>query len=221
MANGRWLPLVLLTATGCSGILSPPTVTSRLAVIPPQAVGAPPEEARRFAIHPQGSILEVLVNDLATGAHTLTFDSFRGSLVLEERGATGKLTLDVDLRTCRTDSEMVASIIMSELLEVDKHPRAKLVLSLHAEDDSNARVAKGTVLLHGVLRGLRFNGMLRPRGEGYVLSGTFEMSRTAHGIRRTPDLDWMIADDFFVRIDLLAKPEKVTVEILDERALDK
>jgi hypothetical protein len=39
------------------------------------------------------------------------------------------------------------------------------------------------------------------------------MSRVAHDIRRTPDLDWMISDEFLVKIDLLATPQRVTAEM--------
>jgi hypothetical protein len=69
------------------------------------------------------------------------------------------------------------------------------------------------MLLHGVQRGISFVGTLRREGEGYRFSTEFNMSRSAFAIRRTPDLDWMIFDDFRVRFELLATPETVTVEV--------
>jgi polyisoprenoid-binding protein YceI len=209
------LPFLLIpAAAGCSlPAFEVPTVGSRLALVPTQGVDAPPEEAQRFAIRPDGSILEVFVNDLATGPHTLTFTRFRGSLVPEEPGGTGTLTLDVDLRSVRTDSETVASIIKEELLEVDRHPHARIAATLRPGRAPDERRVEGNVLLHGVRRGLRFSGTLRHRRARWYLSGEFVMSRVAHEIRRTPDLDWMIADEFLVKLDLLATPERVTVEI--------
>jgi len=215
MALHRRLPLLLVPAAlGCSlPAFEVPAVRSRLALVPTKAVDTPPDEARRFAVRPDGSILEVYVKDLATGPHTLVFTRFRGSLVPEEPGGTGTLTLDVDLRSVRTDTETVASIVKEELLEVDKHPHARIQATLHPAGDAGERRVEGNVLLHGVRRGLRFTGKLRHRGERWYLAGEFEMSRVAHGIRRTPDLDWMISDEFLVKIDLLATPEKVTVEM--------
>jgi polyisoprenoid-binding protein YceI len=215
MARHRPLSFLLLAAAMGCGLpaFEVPTVRSRLAPVPVQSVDAPPEEARRFAIRPDGSLLEVFVKDLATGPHTLTFTRYRGSLVPEAPGGTGTLTLDVDLRSVRTDTDTVTSIVKWELLEVEKHPHARITATLHPAGDAGERRVEGTVLLHGVRRGLRFSGRLRHRGERWYLSGEFEMSRLAHDIHRTPDLDWMISDDFLVKLDLLATPERVTVEM--------
>jgi polyisoprenoid-binding protein YceI len=108
---------------------------------------------------------------------------------------------------------MVTSIIRSELLEASVHPRAIITASLRAGSDATSRVVEGSLLLHGVRRGLRFTGTLRRRGDGYRLSGSFDMSRSAFGMRRVRDLDWMIDDVFHVELDLLARPEKVTIEV--------
>jgi polyisoprenoid-binding protein YceI len=214
MVTSRWLPLTLLASSSCSlAAFQPPAVTSRLALLPAQAVGAPAEEARRFAIRPEGSLLEVDVNDLATGPHTLVFPRFRGSLVPEGPGGVGSLTLTVDMRGVRTDTESVTEIVRDELLQAYRYPHARITASLYPGGGPDERRVEGNVLLHGVRRGLRFTGTLRHRRERWTLSGEFEMSRTAHEIRRSPDLDWMIRDEFLVRLDLLATPERVTVEI--------
>jgi polyisoprenoid-binding protein YceI len=215
MPRHRLLSYLLLPAAMGCGLpaFEVPTVRSRLALVAPQAVEAPPEEARRFAIRPEGSLLEVFVKDLVTGPHTLTFTRYRGSLVPEETGGTGTLTLDVDLESVHTDSESVTSIIKWELLQVERYPHARITATLRPAGDGGERTVEGTVLLHGVRRGLRFTGRLRHRGERWYLSGEFEMSRIAHGIHRAPNLDWMISDDFLVKIDLLATPETVSVEM--------
>jgi polyisoprenoid-binding protein YceI len=214
MALRRWLLLVCLALPACGlPVLQPPTVASRLALVPTQAVDAPPEEARRFAVRPEGSILEVFVNDLATGPHTLVFTRFRGSLVPEGPGGVGSLTLTVDLRSVRTDTEMVAAIVRDELLQVYEYPHARITASLRPGSGPNERRIEGNVLLHGVTRGLKLTGTLRRHGERWTLVGEFEMSRKAHGIRRNPDLDWMITDEFLVKLDLLATPEQVMVEM--------
>src|SRR5262249_3624076 len=148
------------------------------------------------------------------GPHTLRFSRFHGTLVPEEPGGTGKLTLDVDVRALRTHRELSTSIIKDELLEVDRFPRARLELSLRPGRDLAERVAEGGFELHGVVRGVRFVGTLRRKGERWRFIGEFEASRRAHDIRRTPDLDWMILDEFAVRIDLLASPQHVTVEMV-------
>jgi polyisoprenoid-binding protein YceI len=215
MAPHRRLPFLLFAAVaGCSlPAFEIPTVGSRLALVPTQAVDTPREEAQRFAIRPDGSLLEILGNDLPTGPHTLTFTRFRGSLVPEEPGGTGTLTLDVDLRSLRTDTESVASIVKDELFEVDRYPHATIRATLRPGSAATERKVEGNVLLHGVRRGLRFSATLRHRRDRWYLSGDFVMSRVAHDMRRTPELDWLTADEFLVKLDLLATPERVTVEM--------
>ena len=212
MAPWRWLPLLLSTASACLPVL-PAAAPSRIAALAPHAVDAPAEEARHFAIHPEGSNVEIDAVDIVMGPHTLRFTRFRGTLVPEEAGGTGKLTLDVDVRAVRTHRELSTSIIKDELLEVDRFSHARITLSLRPGRDPDERVAEGGFELHGVVRGVRFVGTLRRRGERWRFIGAFEASRRAHDIRRTPDLDWMILDEFLVRIDLLASPEQVTVEM--------
>jgi polyisoprenoid-binding protein YceI len=212
MAPRRWLSLLLLPAS--SACLPVQPVPSRIAALAPRSVDAPTEEARQFAIHPEGSIVEMDAVDVVMGPHTLTFTRFRGTLVPEEAGGTGKLTLDVDVRAVGTHRETSTRIIKDELLEVDQFPHALITLSLRPGRYPDERVAEGSFQLHGVVRGVRFVGTLRRRGERWRFIGAFEASRRAHDIRRTPDLDWMILDEFLVRIDLLASPEQVTVEMV-------
>jgi polyisoprenoid-binding protein YceI len=109
MASARWLLLVSLTTTGC--VLGVPTAALPRAgvevrpglVLPPQEVRAAPAEAAHFAIRPDGSSIEVDARDLVVGAIHMTFDRYRGSLAMEESGGAGRLRLDVDMRSVRTD----------------------------------------------------------------------------------------------------------------------
>jgi polyisoprenoid-binding protein YceI len=218
MAPGRLPLLLLLVASSACVPAVPAAAPSRIAVLAPHAVGAPAEEARHFAIHPEGSIVEIDAVDMVIGPHTLKFTRFRGTLVPEEAGGTGKLTLDVDLRALGTHRELSTSIIKEELLEVDRFPHARIKLDLRPGRDPDERLAEGSFELHGVARGVRFKGTLRRRGERWRFTGGFEASRRAHDIRRSPDMDWMILDEFAVRIDLLASPQQVTVEMAGSAA---
>jgi polyisoprenoid-binding protein YceI len=218
VASRRWLPFLFLPAASACVPVPPAAAPSRIAAIAPHAVDAPAEEARRFAIHPEGSIVEIDAVDIVVGPHTLRFNRFRGTLVPEEAGGTGKLTLDVDVRALGTHRELSTQIIKDELLEVDRFPHARLKLTLRPGRDPDERVAEGGFELHGVVRGVRFVGTLRKKGERWRFIGGFDASRRAHDIRRTPDMDWMILDEFQVRIDLLASPQQVTAEMAGSAA---
>ena len=61
------------------------------------------------------------MNDLATGPHTLVFPRFRGSLVPEGPGGVGSLSLTMDMRDVRTDTEAVAGIVRDELLQAFRY----------------------------------------------------------------------------------------------------
>jgi polyisoprenoid-binding protein YceI len=198
MAPRRWLPLLLFPASSACLPVQPSAAPPRIDALAPRSVDAPAEEARHLAIHPEGSIVEIDAVDMVMGPHTLRFTRFRGTLVPEEAGGTGKLTLDVDVRALRTHRELSTSIIKDELLEVDQFPHALVTLSLRPGRHPDERVAEGSLRLHGVVRGVRFVGTLRRRGERWRFIGEFEASRRAHDIRRTPDLDWMILDEFLV-----------------------
>lgn len=216
MILGRWAVLLSVATLGC---VQRATLTTPIVLAPTETVNAASirasSSARRYVIRPQGSSVEVFAVDIVTGNHTLVFHVFRGSLVVEDPAATGRLTLDVDLRTLTSSSDLVAGIIKDELLEVHDHPRARLVAAFQPGREPDELTVQGNMLLHGVERGIRFIGTLRREGEGYRFSTVFDMSRSGFGIRRDPDLDWMINDDFRVQFDLLAKPEKATVEVLD------
>jgi polyisoprenoid-binding protein YceI len=217
MLLGRLVVLLTVATLGCvqRATLTAPVVVAPAETVNPETMSAASSSATRYVIRPQGSSVEVFAVDIVTGNHTLVFHDFRGSLVVEDPGATGRLTLDVDLRTVTSTSELVTEIIRDELLEVYNHPRARLVAALQPGREPDERVVQGNMLLHGVERGIRFVGTLRREGEGYRFTTAFDMSRSGFGIRRDPDLDWMINDDFRVQFDLLAKPEKTTVEVLD------
>lgn len=222
MIVGRWAVVLSVATLGCvqraaltPAVVLPPPSEALNEASAEMVAAAPSRNATRYVIRPQGSSVLVFAVDIVTGNHTLTFHDFRGSLVIEDHPATGRLTLDVDLRTVTSTTEQVTRIIRDELLEVDIHPRARLVADLRPGREPGERMVQGNMLLHGVELGISFAGTLRREGEGYRFSTVFDMSRHAFGIRRSPNMDWMINDDFRVGFDLLAKPEKVTVEILD------
>jgi polyisoprenoid-binding protein YceI len=218
MTSMRYAVFLSVATLGCvqratltAPIVLAPSPTETVA----ETANAVSNSTKRYVIRPHGSSVEVYAFDIATGGHTLVFRDFRGSLAVGDSAATGKLTLNVDLRTLTTRSEMAEGIIKDELLEVYAHPRARLTAALGPGEETDERVVRGNMLLHGVERGISFVGTVRREGEGYRFSTVFHMSRSAFAIKRTPEMDWMIFDDFRVEFDLLATPEVVTVEIMD------
>jgi polyisoprenoid-binding protein YceI len=222
MILGRWAVILSVATLGCVQraaltapvVLPSPTETLNEASTE-TVVAAPSSNATQYVIRKGGSSVLVFAVDIVTGNHTLTFHDFRGSLTLDEGAATGRLMLAVDMMTVTSTNQQVTRIIRDELLESDLFPFARLVAVLRPGNDPDERKVEGNMLLHGVELGISFVGTLRREGEGYRFTTDFDMSRHAFGIRRSPRMDWMINDDFRVEFNLLAKPEKVTVEVLD------
>jgi polyisoprenoid-binding protein YceI len=205
-------------AAGCGAVFPQRAVLSEPVDIAPARAIEPGKTAgmSRFVVRPPGSSVQVYAVDGATGDYTLTFHAFGGSIVVDPSGKEGRLKLDVELAQVTTRTESTTDIIKYELLEVSPHPQSKLIATIKPTDDPDERVIEGNMQLHGVVRGIRIKGTLKREGDGWRFKSAFNLSRHAFGMYRNPDLDWMIHDDFRVMLDLLAKPERVTIETVEE-----
>jgi polyisoprenoid-binding protein YceI len=203
--HARSLPRIALVflLTACSGL--PQAVTSPM--VPTVDVAPPPPVIRdkhRWNIHDTESRI-----DVETGELMATFRSkvprFRGFI----GGKPERLTVEIDMRSLESESRVSTAIIQENYLEIDTHPMA------HLDVVVEGNTASGTLELHGVRRHIRFPITVARSANKVRMRTAFTLKRHDFGIVNVGGWDWIARENIAVDLDLVAAPERVTVEELD------
>ena len=199
----RSLPRIALAMvlTACSSI--PSAVTSPATSVDIHVPPLPPvtEGKHRWNLHDAESRI-----DIETGELLQTYRSnvprFRGSI----GGKPERLTIDFDLRSLVSETQVSTAIIQELYLETGQYPIAHLDVVLEGT------TAKGTLELHGVRRNIRFPITVE-RGPSKVRVRTaFTLKRHDFAMVNRGGPDWIAHENIAIGFDLVAAPERVIVE---------
>jgi len=183
--------------------LGTPTVEPGVGAQAPE----PSASGKRYVVLGRRSRLVIRGHDDILGDHVLSFARWWANI----EGAPPRIVVKIDVRSLRSDEGVVASIVKDHLLEADRYPYATLTGSLNATSRADELLVDGVASVHGESRPMRFLGKLREQGDGFRFHASFEMSRSAFGLRYAP-IETILDDTFRVTVDAVATPERVQVE---------
>jgi polyisoprenoid-binding protein YceI len=205
LRHARSLPRIALLffLTACHGL--PQAVTSPIvSTVDVPALEPVTSTRHRWNVHDAESRI-----DIESGELWATFRSsvprFRGFI----GGKPERLTIDFDLRSLVSETRVSAAIIQEDYLEVDTYPVAHLDVVLR---DASAN---GILELHGVRRNIRFPITIERTPGKVRIRSAFTLKRHDFGIVNLAGPDWMARENIAVGFDLVAAPERVTVEEID------
>jgi polyisoprenoid-binding protein YceI len=196
-------------ALACGGSVQRARLSSSpVDVRAPAPVGE--RDGKRFAAHAGSSALVVVGSATFSGDHEFTFRRWNATLVGDP---PTQLRMEAEATTVAAEEPWMEDMIRTDLLEVERFPRATLVADLlPIAGEPDARLVVGNATVHGITRGIRFRATLARDGEAWKLAATFDMSRKAFDVRLHNRWDAFIHDDFRLVLDFRATPERVFVE---------
>jgi polyisoprenoid-binding protein YceI len=124
--------------------------------------------------------------------------------------------IEADMTTLHTDAD-VEAFVREDLLDVSAHPRATLLATLIPKEGTaiGEHRARGTIVVHGIEAAVEIDATLFPERGGWRFRTDFYLKRSDFHIERGDLADRIIDGDVMVHIDVLAMPERVTVEPID------
>lgn len=179
-----------------------PTTISLVDAAPPTAAG----RTQRWNIHDAESSVGV-----ESAEAMATFRSrvrrFRGYVT----SRPDRLIAEFDLRSLENPSRVVTAVIQEDYLETDTHPFARVDVVIDHDE------ANGTLELHGVRRSIRFPITIERSPARVRVRSAFTLKRHDFGIVKLSGMDWIAREEVAIAFDIVAAPERVSVEEIEER----
>ena len=151
------------------------------------------------------SRVEVAGSDRVSGEHVATIDTLDAEFPDSAGVSAGEVVIVADLRTLTMKSKMVEEFVKSEdFLDVRRFPKAVFRSSEVHRDADDAYTVRGVLDLHGVARQIEFVARVAHDPQRTTLRADFLLPRQAFQIRRRDGWDFLISDDFRVKVELTA-----------------
>lgn len=199
---------VALSALGCGGSVQHASV-GPTAPAPLRAVSSAPTE---LALDPGRSEVEVAGSDRLTGEHVAVIRSLEARLSGVSEARVDEVVIVADLRTLRMASQMVEDFVKSsDFLDVERYPLAVFRSRDVRHDEGERYTARGVLELHGVAREIEFVAHVTRARDGATLRADFLLPRQAFQIRRRDGWDFLINDDFRVKVRLATKRPRASL----------
>jgi polyisoprenoid-binding protein YceI len=200
MRSPAFVVALALAATACGGSVQHAAVGS---AAPHPSRSTAPARAGELRVDRARSRVEVAGSDRMTGEHVALIRD----IDVELRGAdgVGQVVIVADLRTLRMKSRMIEDFVKSEdFLDVERFPSAVFRSSEVERVDGDRYSVSGVLDLHGVARQIAFVARVQRTAKGTTVAADFLLPRQAFDIRRRDGWDFLISDDFRVKVQIAA-----------------